>query len=209
MGLFFSYVFLGLSLSAPIGPINAAQLEKGIRFGFFHAWLFGIGAIMADALYMILVFFGIVHFVEIPFMKSFLFLFGFFLLMYTGVESLFHSKTDLKRSESNDSPLLKTFGTGFLIAIANPLTALFWLGIFGSIIAKTAESYDRLHVLLFSCAIFIGILLWDLIMAAAGSGAGRYLNDRLLSWITVLSGLSLIGYGIYFGYQAWLTLFPS
>ncbi|MEJ9147595.1 amino acid transporter, partial [Bacillus thuringiensis] len=26
MGIFLSYVFLGLSLSAPMGPINAAQL---------------------------------------------------------------------------------------------------------------------------------------------------------------------------------------
>ena len=34
MGIFLSYVFLGLSLSAPMGPINAAQLEKGIRSGF-------------------------------------------------------------------------------------------------------------------------------------------------------------------------------
>ena len=35
VGIFLSYVFLGLSLSAPMGFINAAQLEKGIRSGFF------------------------------------------------------------------------------------------------------------------------------------------------------------------------------
>lgn len=46
MGIFLSYVFLGLSLSAPMGPINAAQLEKGIRSGFFHAWILGIGVQM-------------------------------------------------------------------------------------------------------------------------------------------------------------------
>ena len=27
--------FLGLSLAAPIGPINAAQLDKGIKSGFW------------------------------------------------------------------------------------------------------------------------------------------------------------------------------
>lgn len=34
MGIFFSCVFLGLSLAAPIGPVNAAQMDKGIKHGF-------------------------------------------------------------------------------------------------------------------------------------------------------------------------------
>ena len=32
--LFLSFILLGLSLSAPVGPINPAQLNKGIRNGF-------------------------------------------------------------------------------------------------------------------------------------------------------------------------------
>ena len=40
MGIFLSYVFLGLSLSAPMGPINAAQLEKvlGVGFSRLDSW---------------------------------------------------------------------------------------------------------------------------------------------------------------------------
>ena len=36
MAIFFSYVFLGLSLAAPIGPVNAARRGRGIKNGFFH-----------------------------------------------------------------------------------------------------------------------------------------------------------------------------
>ena len=75
---FLSYIFLGLSLAAPIGPINAAQLEKGVKQGFWDAWILGWGAILADGIYMALVYLGVVHFLEIPFMKTFLWLFGFF-----------------------------------------------------------------------------------------------------------------------------------
>ncbi|KRF43481.1 hypothetical protein ASG93_00710 [Paenibacillus sp. Soil787] len=57
-----SFFLLGLSLSAPIGPINAAMLDKGIKQGFLHAWVVGIGAMIADALLMILIYFGLVHF---------------------------------------------------------------------------------------------------------------------------------------------------
>ena len=45
-----AYIFLGVSLAAPIGPVNAAQLDTGIKNGFFHAWIFGIGALTADVL---------------------------------------------------------------------------------------------------------------------------------------------------------------
>ena len=78
MSIFLGYVLLGLSLAAPIGPINAAQLDKGIKNGFFHAWLVGLGAMTADAIYMLAVYLGVVHFLEIPIMKAFLWCFGCF-----------------------------------------------------------------------------------------------------------------------------------
>ena len=88
MTIFFSYIFLGLSLAAPIGPVNAAQLDRGIKNGFFHSWMVGVGAMIADMVYMMAVYFGIVHFLEIPIIKSFLWLFGFFVLSYTGFECI-------------------------------------------------------------------------------------------------------------------------
>lgn len=88
INIFVGYIFLGLSLSAPIGPINAAQLDKGLRGGFLHAWAVGLGAVSADIIYMLLVYFGMIHLLDAPFVKAFLWLFGFFVLVYTGVESI-------------------------------------------------------------------------------------------------------------------------
>jgi threonine/homoserine/homoserine lactone efflux protein len=45
-----SYILLGLSLAAPIGPVNSARLDKGIKNGFWHAWIVGAGSMIADAL---------------------------------------------------------------------------------------------------------------------------------------------------------------
>lgn len=91
MSILISYMILGLSLSAPVGPINAAQLDKGIKKGFWHAWLFGIGAVLADILYMVLVYLGVVHFLNTPFMQTFLWLFGAFVLIYSGLESILNA----------------------------------------------------------------------------------------------------------------------
>lgn len=105
MGLVLGYIFLGLSLSAPIGPINAAQLDTGIKKGFWHSWLIGLGAMTADIIYMLLVYMGIVHFISIPFMQAFLWLFGSFVLIYTGVESLLGVEQAIENKEVTVTPV--------------------------------------------------------------------------------------------------------
>lgn len=207
MSVFLSYILLGLSLAAPIGPINAAQLDTGIKNGFWHAWIVGWGAILADAIYMALVYFGVVHFLEMPFMKTFLWLFGFFVLTYTGIETVLSAgKLDVDQRDSKDSHF-SSFLSGFLMSISNPLTILFWLGIYGSVLANAADKYDIQHLLLYSSAIFLGILCWDVTMAIVSSSFRRFLTKPILGLISGLSGLSLICFGVYFAIQAAKVLF--
>ncbi|MBC6972789.1 LysE family transporter [Bacillus sp. Xin] len=207
MSIFLSYVFLGLSLSAPIGPINAAQLEKGIRSGFFHAWILGIGALIADILYMILIYLGIIHFLERDVIKLFLWSFGAFVLIYTGIESLKGANQISITNTKNDESIIRTFFSGFFMSLSNPLTILFWLGIFGSILAKAATSYSKEQLLLYSLGIVLGIFLWDITMASTSSIFRKMLNVRILSLITVISGISLIIYGVYFAFQTCQIIF--
>ncbi|OKP97163.1 LysE family translocator [Paenibacillus sp. P46E] len=208
MNVFIGYIFLGLSLSAPIGPINAAQLDKGIRGGFMHAWFVGLGAISADIIYMFLVYFGIIHLLDAPFVKAFLWLFGFFVLVYTGVESIKNAGIiEASEMRSSETSLSKSFLAGFLMSLFNPLSILFWLGIYGSILAKAASEYPMHQLLMYSGAIVLGILFWDVSMAAASSVFRRLLTPQVLKAISVLSGLSLVGFGFYFGVQAMRLLF--
>ncbi|MBC8081275.1 MAG: LysE family transporter [Gorillibacterium sp.] len=207
MNVLFSHFLLGLSLAAPIGPINAAQMDHGIRKGFLHAWLVGVGAIMADGIFMLLVYFGVVHFLSIPFMKTFLWLFGFFILTYIGVESLIHVGKQDFQTRSGEGSYFKSFSAGFLMSISNPMSILFWLGIYGSVLADMIAKYDAHGVLLYTTAIMSGIMLWDVLMALVASAFRRLLTNRLLMAISVISGLSLIGFGIYFGFEAYRALF--
>lgn len=202
------YILLGLSLSAPIGPINAAQLDKGLRGGFWHAWLVGLGAICADLIYMLLVYFGMIHLLDSPYVKAFLWLFGFFVLVYTGVESILKAR-QLREVRARDPQvsLLGSYVSGFLMSLFNPLSILFWLGIYGSVLAKAAAEYPMEELLVHSGGIVLGILLWDISMAAASSLFRRIMTPGVLRGISVLSGLSLVGFGLYFGVQAARMLF--
>lgn len=204
---FLSYILLGISLSAPIGPINAAQINKGIHHGFLRSWMVGIGAMFADVLFMLLIYFGLAQFLTTPYMKAFLWLFGFFVLLYTGIESILTSKKGLAIGNASKESVSKSFRSGFFMALSNPLNILFWLGIYGSVLAKTSKSFSDIQLLIYSGGIFIGILLWDFIMASLSSGAKRFLNPRILQIISILAGLSLVGFGLYFGYEAYVLLF--
>lgn len=207
MSLFLSYILLGLSISAPMGPINAMQLDKGIRYGFIHSWLVGIGGMFADTIFMALIYFGIAHFVDTPLIKTFLWLFGFFVLCYTGVESIIQSRSLV---DTRTSHPLETKGkalrSGFFVALSNPLNILFWLGIYGSVIAQASNTYGTRHVLLYSTGIFLGIILWDAGMAGVATGAKKWITPKILRLISVISGIILFAFGCYFGVQATMMI---
>ncbi|WP_017755468.1 LysE family translocator [Calidifontibacillus oryziterrae] len=201
MAVFLSYIFLGLSLAAPIGPVNAAQLDRGIKHGFLHAWLVGVGAILADAIYMLIVYMGLVTFIDAPIVQTFLWVFGCFVLVYSGVESILTAGKIHIQNQRHYEPRYKAFISGFIMSITNPLSILFWLGIYGSLLAKTVESSTKSELIVYSSAIFLGLLLWDITMATVSSSFRKLLTSKLLVIISVVSGLCLIGFGIYFGFQ--------
>lgn len=202
-----SFFILGLSLAAPIGPINAAQLDKGIKQGFLHAWIVGIGALIADVILMALIYFGFIHFLTTPFMKTFLWLFGCFILLYTGIESLISAGKINENMLRSEDTLSKSFFSGFVISISSPLTILFWVGIYGSVLAETIAAYEKEYVLIFTCTMFGGIIAWDFVMAGLASTFRKYLTARKLSVISIISGLSLICFGLHFGLKAFHALF--
>ena len=88
LSILFSYIVLGFTLAAPIGPVNSARLDKGIKNGFWHAWVVGAGSMIADGFLMLMVYLGMVHFLEVPIIQIFLWLFGGFILIYSGVEGI-------------------------------------------------------------------------------------------------------------------------
>jgi threonine/homoserine/homoserine lactone efflux protein len=196
-----SYILLGFTLAAPIGPVNSARLDKGIKNGFWHAWIVGAGSMIADGIFMLMVYLGMIQFLGVPIVQIFLWLFGAFVLIYSGLESIKGAnRITLNYSREKES-LFKCFLTGFIMSITSPLSILFWLGIYGSVLVKTAQTNGTESLLIYSSMIFLGLTCWDIFVAALTTSFRKLLNVKSLISITIISGVSLIGFGIYFGYQ--------
>lgn len=207
MNNLFGYILLGLSLSAPIGPINAAQLDKGMKYGFMRAWMIGLGAMLADGLYMLIIFLGFAKFLHLPGVEIVLWAAGSIILMYLGIETLMHIR-QLNLTVSQDgASSLKCFGTGFFMAVANPMNFVFWFGIYGSVLANSLAEDGSARFLGNSCGIFIGILIWDVTMASVASVFQQFANRRVLQTMSALAGISLIGFAGYFAVQVHHSVF--
>jgi len=205
--VYLSYIILGLTLAAPIGPVNAARLDKGLKNGFWHSWAVGAGSMIADGIFMLTVYMGIVHFLDHPMIQIFLWLFGGFILIYSGIESIATANRFNFSYERKNESIFRCFLVGFLMSISSPLSILFWLGIYGSVLAKTASSFGTADLLLYSMMIFLGLALWDIFVAALTTIFRKYLSLQYIILTSILSGVSLLGFGGYFAFQGIKVLF--
>jgi len=195
-------------MAAPIGPVKSVLLNTGIKNGFFHAWFFSLGALTTDIMYMFIVYFGVGQFIDSPLMRIVLWSFGCFVLLYTGIENLLSlHKIEMNLKYGKRVRLRKSILSGFFMSLLNPLTILFWLGIYGSILANTAGVSTGYQIFINSIAILAGIILVDFIMSFLSSGARKLLSTKLLKIVSLISSIIMIGFGIFFGMQAFQALF--
>lgn len=203
------FVLLGLSLSVPVGAITIEMVKRGLRGGFWPAWFVGLGGMSADVVLMLLIYFGIANFLTGPVAQIVLWSFGFAVLVYLGYDSIRAAfrPLDIDESTSGTSDtLLKAYASGFLIAISNPLNIVFWIGIYGSVLTTTLQSAGGAMVLLSSSFIFIGIALWDLVVAGSVHFGRGFTGKRFMKWFSAAAGGVLIAFGLSFGWQAIMGL---
>jgi len=196
-------ILLGLSLAAPIGPVNLEIIKRGLNSGFKQAFLTGAGAMCADTTYLILIFFGLTSFFNFSFMKIFLGIAGSIILIYLGVMSAKEFFRKVDATENKPHRLFKTsFVTGYVLAISSPMTIVWWTGVFGALLAAQTNTQTTISAF-FSClSILLGCFIWVFSLAAALHWGKKIINEKITRFISFFAGLFLILFGIYFLYRA-------
>jgi L-lysine exporter family protein LysE/ArgO len=214
MSDFLKNVLLGITLAIPIGPASLAVIQTGLRSGFLRAWLTGIGVTLADTTYLLVVYFGLSGFMGIPTVKVTVWILGALVLFYLGWQSLrglwSPDKGHVLEGVDGTSGLAPERGTdrnpllvGYLVNISNPISVVFWAGIYGSLIgAATAGGGDKTDSLFSGAAILLGILSWHTTTSFLSNWGKRLLNDKIARYISALAGIALIGFGLQFAWNA-------
>ncbi|MBM7096042.1 LysE family transporter [Bacillus sp. H-16] len=206
---------LGLSIAAPIGPINIEIIRRGIFQGFWPSLLVGAGGMSADLVLMFFMYKGLSGILTLEAVQFLLLVLGAFILTYTGFSGLRQpaSLSEPVMDMREDSPvsyekksLLHAYVTGASIAAFNPLNLLFWLGIYGSVLSDTFADENKLRAFIVSSAVFLGIGLWNLNLAFTVQFGKKLLTPRMLQGICTAASIVLIGFGGYFAWKAVLKV---
>lgn len=199
-------VVLGITLAAPLGPSGVAIIQNGLRAGFGRAFLTAIGVTLADAAYLLLVFFGLSPFIEIEPVRIGVWSLGTVALGYLGLRSLRESGGGIDLGHSLPTTARSPLLVGFTVNASNPLAIVWWLGVFGSLLSESGGSSSRLAALLLSSTILVGILAWHSMMSAVTHFGRRLLSDRLARAVSLVAGLVLLAFAARFAYWALTAL---
>lgn len=86
------------------------------------------------------------------------------------------------------------FWQGFLLTVSNPLTIVFWGGVFAAQVS--AHGYARGQLALFGAGCVLSTLVSLAAVAALGSLLTGFLPEIVMTVLNILVGAVLIGYGI-------------
>lgn len=197
-------ILLGLTLAAPLGPVNVEIIKRGLNSGFQQAFLTGAGAMCADATYLTLIFFGLTAFLDNTTMKIFLGIAGSFILIYLGALSAKEFFVTAAAHANPSRRLFKSsFVAGFALAISSPMTIVWWTGVFGALLSSQTHAQANVSAF-FSClSILLGCFLWVFALACALHFGKKFINEKITRTISLIAGIFLITFGIYFLYRTY------
>ena len=200
LNLILQNIVLGISLAAPVGPVTISVVKSGLKHGFFSALLVGLGAALTDTTYLLLIFFGMSNLFSIPIVEICIWIFGMLFLFYLGsinLKEFFKPNSSVKKIVVSKNAFL----TGYVITISNPITIIWWISVFGTILNFSFTNSFDVILLFTSLTIILGVILWFSTLSALIYLGKKYVNDIILRYASLITGVVFIGFGLYFAYN--------
>lgn len=213
-------VAFGLALAAPPGPMNAIIAEESVVRGWVAGFRAGLGAMVADVVFLFLALFGLVAVVErAPTLRAGMVTLGGVLMLYFAVDAA--RSVDATLSSESVVGESHGFTKAFVLGLTNPYQILFWLtvgiGLLDSgqldVLAQLPAIGDAVAGVLvvetgsvaLLAGLFGGIALWILSFPAALVAAGKRV-DALAPVVATASALILATFGVVFLWDGLTTL---
>ncbi|WP_371362041.1 hypothetical protein SRRS_32960 [Sporomusa rhizae] len=194
--LFLKCVISGFLLAAPIGPVNLICIKSTLSKGRISGLIVGLGAATADALY------GYAAAAGLNFLISFINQYetafrwgGGMFIAYLGWKTFQSVPPSPSIDKETTKNLYKVFAGIFLLTLTNPITIFSFIATFSSLgIAILVTSLPK--AALAALGVFLGSLLWWIILTSAISFFRDKVTPKTISYINKLAGALIILIGI-------------
>jgi len=187
---------IGFSIAAPVGPIGILCIRRTLVQGRVFGILSGLGAASADAIY------GVIAALGLTLISNFLIsqqtwlrLVGGVFLCYLGI------KTFLSKPSEDVTSVQRTHHAGayvstLLLTLTNPVTILSFAAVFAGLGVVEGTNGDYINAAILVLGVFIGSVLWWLILTGfVGLFHSRFNPDRL-KWVNKISGTIITLFGL-------------
>lgn len=185
-----------MSVAVPIGPIGLLCIDRTINKHFWSGLYSGIGAATADALYGLVAALGITFISNLLITEETYFqFFGGILLLLIGLKSFRLRPRKPKTYEMTSKNHLKDFLSAFLLTLTNPGTVIFFMAVFSGM-GLAHASGDVGYAAILVSGIFIGSVIWWLVLSGTASFLKPKINDKFLTGLNHLSSTAIILFGL-------------
>ncbi len=200
----------GIILAFTIGPVFFVLLETSATKGFTSAIIFDLGVILADIVFILVIFKSTDTLLDKIKDDPKLLVFGGVLLVIYGLISFIKTSKSFRsivrehhRIELPKKDYGKLFIKGFLLNFINIGVLLGWLGF---IVIGTSITTSKNGVVIFITTMVVSYFVTDLIKIAAAKRLKNKLTPRLIFKTKKIVALVIFGFGIILLSQG---LFPE
>jgi len=200
-------LFTGIAIAIPMGPAGFESVRWTISKGFKQGVKVAAGSLIADAIDVMLINFGLLELIQVnKLLEVFFWLISGIVIFYIGYKSLkkFKENSDkeeqLQEVKETNSPAVFT---GFIVNFSNPMTHFFWLTLSSTVI-RIWRSYGKLVYFIFAvfmlCGMFISLFFINYLASrgkkfTAPKVSGKV--EKLLSFVILAFGTGFIANGLY------------
>ena len=186
-------VIIGITMSAPVGPVNLIVIRTALNHNVKVAFLAGLGAVLADVLLAGIAAYGVQSVENLILNNAKLLQFsGGLLLILLGLRT---ARTHFAAGDLAPGPHSARFGLTFSLSVTNPGLVLGYIAVFSSmsgILALGTSPYRPAVVLL---GIALGGALWWLLLSLFIAGLRARLGPSTLDKINRWSGILVAAFG--------------
>lgn len=187
----------GMLLQLAVGPMCLMVFNTSTTYGFFVGMSLVLAISLIDGLYITLSGLGIAAIINKEKIKSAIKIFGCIVLLWFGINSItgafgFNLIPDIKLFSNAINKNI--FIQGLLLTASNPLTIIFWGGVFSTQVA--VNNFSKKQLVFFGFGCILSTLFFLTIVSFCGSILSGFLPQIIIKILNVMVGTFLIYFGI-------------
>jgi threonine/homoserine/homoserine lactone efflux protein len=187
----------GMLLQLAIGPVCIFIFQLASTKGFLEAAAGVMGVVLIDGLFIMAAILGMASLIEKKNIKTVLRFIGAAILFLFGISTIlgqFGIVLIPSLSVSGVNSANSAFVNTIILTVSNPLTIIFWAGVFSAKIAE--KNMKKSEMYSFGAGALLSTLFFLTLVAAAGALVKNFLSEDIIMMLNIFVGFLLIFFSI-------------